>query len=431
DYIAYESYAGGDADIWIYSISLDVAGQATIDPAEQYLHDLSGNRLVYTDNRNDNLDIYMFEFLAFAATPALLVGSNFTDSILRYDRSTGEFIDTFVSGGSGELNAPWQAVFGPNHNLYVSSSLTDSILRYNGQSGEFIDAFVSVKSGGLATPHGLVFGPDGNLYVSSANTDSILRYNGTTGEFIDAFASGNGLDAPCGLSFGPEGNLYVSSYFTDSILRYNGQTGVFVDPFVPAGSGGLDEPHGLVFGPDGNLYVSSANTDSILRYNGQTGASMGNFASQNGLDRPIGLVFGPDGNLYVSSYFTDSILRYNGQTGVFIDAFVHAESGGLDGPMWPIFKVSDIEVSPQSVEFGQVEIGTSTSAIVSISNIGDAGLTVSDILLVPQDGDFFITSVPSTPVILSPGATVDVEIAFTPSATGSFSCTLKIISSDP
>ncbi len=65
DYIAYEkgSISGGDLDIWLYSISLAVEQQATIDPADQYLHDISGNRIVYTDNRNDNLDIYMFEFI--------------------------------------------------------------------------------------------------------------------------------------------------------------------------------------------------------------------------------------------------------------------------------------------------------------------------------------------------------------------------------
>jgi beta propeller repeat protein len=68
DYVAYESYAAGDSDIWLYSISLGVSERATIDPEEQYLHDISSNRVVYTDNRNNDpegdyqLDIYMMEF---------------------------------------------------------------------------------------------------------------------------------------------------------------------------------------------------------------------------------------------------------------------------------------------------------------------------------------------------------------------------------
>ena len=72
DYVTYERDDGEplgppphnyDSNIWIYSISLQATEQVTIDPADQYLHDISGNRIVYTDNRNDNLDIYMFEFI--------------------------------------------------------------------------------------------------------------------------------------------------------------------------------------------------------------------------------------------------------------------------------------------------------------------------------------------------------------------------------
>jgi beta propeller repeat protein len=63
DFIAYESYEAGDSDIWLYSIALGVSERVTTDTAEQYLHDISGNRIVFTDNRNDNLDIYMFEFV--------------------------------------------------------------------------------------------------------------------------------------------------------------------------------------------------------------------------------------------------------------------------------------------------------------------------------------------------------------------------------
>jgi hypothetical protein len=68
DYVSYESYAVGDSDIWVYSISFGVSERVTLDSAEQYLHDISSNRVVYTDNRNYvsdedyQLDIYMVEF---------------------------------------------------------------------------------------------------------------------------------------------------------------------------------------------------------------------------------------------------------------------------------------------------------------------------------------------------------------------------------
>ena len=44
--------------------------------------------------------------------------------------------------------------------------------------------------------------------------------------------------------------------------------------------------------------------------------------------------------LFVSSVFTDQVLRYNGTTGAFIDAFVTAGSGGLNGPVFLVFRSS-------------------------------------------------------------------------------------------
>src|SRR5438445_7194122 len=48
--------------------------------------------------------------------------------------------------------------------LYVSSRDSNSVLRYNEVTGDFIDEFVSAGSG-LNSPRGLLLGPDGNLYV--------------------------------------------------------------------------------------------------------------------------------------------------------------------------------------------------------------------------------------------------------------------------
>jgi outer membrane protein assembly factor BamB len=108
----------------------------------------------------------------------LLVGSDFTDSILRYDETTGAFLGVFASGGG--LDGPIGLVLGPDGNLYVTSG-DGSVLRYSGTTGAFIDAFVPSGSGGLDAPQDLVFGPDGNLYVTSGNSGNVLRYNGTTG----------------------------------------------------------------------------------------------------------------------------------------------------------------------------------------------------------------------------------------------------------
>ena len=199
--------------------------------------------------------------------------------IVRYDGATGAFLNEFVPiSGNGGLSHPQGLVFAPSVtnprklDLYVSSAYTNSVLRYDGTTGAFLGAFVPSGSGGLDHPGGLVFGPDGNLYVANFGQDGnriIARFQGpsgrTPGAFLDTFVSvgGGGLETPTGLIFGPDGNgdgrqdLYVATaHFqgawgaearTSKVLRYDGVTGAFIDTFVAPNSGGLDDPNFLIF----------------------------------------------------------------------------------------------------------------------------------------------------------------------------------------
>lgn len=121
--------------------------------------------------------------------------------ILRFNGTTGDFMDVFNSGGPPLDSAFAGLVFGPDGHFYASRYHVDTIERYNGTTGVFIDTFVPAGSGGLTTPDYLTFGPDGNLYVASLGTGDILRYDGTTGAFIDVFTFGGGVLFPKGLVF--------------------------------------------------------------------------------------------------------------------------------------------------------------------------------------------------------------------------------------
>src|SRR5581483_7401820 len=126
--------------------------------------------------------------------------------------------------------------------LLVSSWDTNSVLRYDETTGAFVDTFVPPKSGGLFEPMGLILGPqDHNLYVASGlfagpgQSKNVLRYNGTTGTFLDDFADSGQLSSPLGIVFGPDGNLYVadSQNGPGHVARYDGATGAFLGDFVP------------------------------------------------------------------------------------------------------------------------------------------------------------------------------------------------------
>jgi hypothetical protein len=115
---------------------------------------------------------------------------------------TGAFLDGFATGGQ---NGPIDLVFGPDRNLYVLNSPGTNleVLRFNGSTGAFINVFVSSFSGGT-DGSSLIFGPDGNLYVTTGFIgNSVRRFNGSTGQFIDEFVPSRrgGLTNATGLVF--------------------------------------------------------------------------------------------------------------------------------------------------------------------------------------------------------------------------------------
>jgi outer membrane protein assembly factor BamB len=240
----------------------------------------------------------------------LFSNQNRPNDVLKFRGTDGAFLSDFAD--SGQLTDPRGIIFGPDGNLYVADGLDHGqVLRYDGTTGAFIDTFVAPDSGGLSHPAQMLFGPDNNLYVDCGDKSEVLRYNGTTGTFIDVFVRPHdgGLDHGVSMAFGPDGNLYVANTQLNlatggGILRYNGQTGAFMNTFVPAGSGGMLKPFSILFGPSGNVYIGSAgaatgsqtaepHTSTVLRFDGANGAFLGTFVGPDsgGLRYPAALLF--------------------------------------------------------------------------------------------------------------------------------------------
>ncbi len=92
--------------------------------------------------------------------------------------------------------------------LLVCSYYTNSVIRYDGTTGAFRGAFVPQGYGGLEGPHGLALGLGGHVLVASGPTSSVLRYHRTTGAFLGAFIplGSGGLDGAAALVMGPKNN---------------------------------------------------------------------------------------------------------------------------------------------------------------------------------------------------------------------------------
>ena len=241
-------------------------------------------------------------------------------AIYRFDSQTGGLIDKFASGG--DLFRPYGVAFGPDKLLYVSSFRSDEILRYDSTTGDFVDVFAQRDGtdAGLNGPNGLLFGPDGDLYVTTqgsvadeegnlefAFSRQVLRYDIETKESEvfarpDPFPTSFGFVSLLGLAVGPEdGDLYVSD-FANGIRRYDFATGEELDVLdtnYTETNPSSNFIGNLAFGPEDNdLYTVGFDTEttigSLLKFDVPEGNRTLIADKAPELQRSIGLLFKAD-----------------------------------------------------------------------------------------------------------------------------------------
>jgi hypothetical protein len=93
--------------------------------------------------------------------------------------------------------------------------------------------------------------------------------------------------------------------------------------------------------------------------------------------------------------------------------------------------LSKASVSLDGYDFGQVEVGSTVTAEISITNLEDTSTTLTGVVLAKTDCvDFFLVSTPES-MTIPPNETIAVEVGFTPSTIGTCSDTLRIYSGTP
>lgn len=302
-----------------------------------------------------------------ASSVALYVSNSNGNTITEYDIETGALIRTVVKAGP-ELKGSKGIAFDSEGNLYVAGRYSNSVVKYNRQTGQVLSVLDPKHKGQISGPQGLNFGPDGKLYVASSDNDRIVKLDPATGNYEGTLTTvavpGAEHTLPIDPYFGPDGSLYIGTFSGHKLLKYQGPEasgteaavaekkpkpgtllatfedsrpgvsnmsvakghptfyfsdvidpvtfsgsvaqytldGKFVRTLVPTGTGGMRLPGGIAAGPDGNLYVASVKLDqnfkdsgsTILKFNPSTGELLGELVGTgHGLDVPFAMAVGP------------------------------------------------------------------------------------------------------------------------------------------
>lgn len=95
-----------------------------------------------------------------------------------------------------------------------------------------------------------------------------------------------------------------------------------------------------------------------------------------------------------------------------------------------------IELSTGDVNFGNITLGVGQSEVVTLTNTGSAGLDISDVTDPLPPFSFVTTrgtsgSCATPPFTLAPSASCDLQVQFSPTASGDFVGGFDIISNAP
>ncbi|MEZ4317373.1 MAG: choice-of-anchor D domain-containing protein [Myxococcota bacterium] len=98
-------------------------------------------------------------------------------------------------------------------------------------------------------------------------------------------------------------------------------------------------------------------------------------------------------------------------------------------PPPPGTPVPDIEISPTSIDFGGLPSECSAAPVtVTVTNVGDADLTINDVFLASGGAEFTQSGAATT---LAPGASTQFMVDFYASGTGVFTNEVLVASNDP
>ena len=85
-----------------------------------------------------------------------------------------------------------------------------------------------------------------------------------------------------------------------------------------------------------------------------------------------------------------------------------------------------INLSPNSISFGNVTVGASKNQNITISNTGTTDLTINDLSITGTDRSMFLNSGITIPATITEGDSVNLNMKFTPSSIGNKDATLQI-----
>jgi sugar lactone lactonase YvrE len=320
-----------------------------------------------------------------------------------------------------------------NNNVFFTKVAGGRICGYSGDGGEAGNAEIGSLIGQIA------FDVSGNLYFTDTNNQRVRMINVTTGIISTVAGSGTAgyagdggqgtsakLSYPTGVTVDSQGQVYIiSGTGTVSggaqVIRKLGVTGQLGFGNQPAGTAGA--AHIVTVSNTGNSSMTLTNTAF-------TGANPGDFSVD---PATTSCVLTAGASLYSGQSCKIGFIFKPGATGARSAGFVMLDNTVTNSNTVQLSGTgtsSAVKLNPGAVSFPATAKSYTTTVPVTITNSGNAALTLSSIALAGTNAAMF-SSTSGCGTSVAPGVTCTLHVTFKPSATGSYAASLKVTDNAP
>jgi Abnormal spindle-like microcephaly-assoc'd, ASPM-SPD-2-Hydin len=353
---------------------------------------------------------------------------------------SGLSLPTTLTGGQ---SVSFNAQFSPT----ASGAATGSITFTDNAAGS--PQVVSMVGTGVATNASLVASPGsvafGNVAVGSSSPQTITLTNtGNTSATISAISStgtgfsATGLSVPLTLAAN-QSTSFTAQFAPTTVGSASGSiniTSTASNPTVSIALSGAGVQGNLTANPTtinfGSLLVGASGSVSVTLTNSGTasvaisqGSASGTGFSMAGLTTPLTLTAGQSTS-FTAKFSPTAAGSASGAISIASNAPGSPLAIALSGS--GTASQPQLTISPASVAFGSVSVGSSGSQTVTLTNAGNAALTVTQ---ASPSGTGFSMSGASMPMTINAGNSASFSAVFTPTSTGAVTGSISIVSNAP
>jgi len=338
-------------------------------------------------------------------------------------------VASVLTGSSGPY--PYQVAIDGSGNVYETSYST-SVYEIPAGGGS-----PTTLTSALSVTTGLAIDGAGNLYVVNSGS-SIVALTPSGQSWTVPVAGFGAGDDDGSLAMDGAGNLYIADENDRAVLKVaiqNPGTALVagVSRVLP-GNYTLGHVYGVAVDNVGNVYASDKQNNDVLKITSSGTSSALTFPNSITLSQPYGVTVDAFGNIYISDSNNSRVIEQmtNGTTQIITPSI------GIDFPLNTTLDsagrlyISDYggsrivvvdPTTPPTQRFATTAVGQTSSDsphTASYTNIGDQDLNFAGVAYPASfpanagDSDLCSTSVP-----LTPGASCDVSVNFTPQTAGS------------